>query len=294
MEEKILIRKDLVDKIIKSDCFYNVKLLRGVCGSGKSTLLKQLMDKLIDDGVSKDNIIEISLCSLDYYEKNLWDVYKSFKNKIEKVKGKTYLFLDEVEEFKDWQSLVKWISRYFDCEVYAAINYSKFLHSDDTVLIGESEIFDIYPFSFKEFKEYHDEFDEEIKSEKELFEDYVREGGMPDIIFENSNINSFEQLFNIIIGQDFVKGNDLDYFSSQSFVEYMIWRFCEKFSKKSLDKYEYVEMDNETLFKTLNILEDSSLMIKSPIFYDSHRYRFDEKYYLADHGFYRIVYYNHT
>ena len=290
---QLLKRTKLINSIIDEDVEPKVKLLRGVRGCGKSTLLKQIAEELKERGIDESNIIHFSCLSIEFRKKKFMEIYDLIANKIN---GKTYLFFDNVESFGEWQSLLKMLSEDFDCEIYAAINYSMFFTLDrHCALAGRSYIFDIYPFSFKEFVDFQKEVVNEDKLIKEMFIDYIVYGGMPDILqykFLNNYSLNHEKLCDVILHQDFVKNTDLNYFSLKSFLEYMVENFTLKFSKKDFDNYEYADLNCEDLYSALNILNRSSFMIKSEIFQDERKIRFDAKYYLIDHSFYNQVYYN--
>ena len=295
MTEIILKRTELVDKIIDQESYDQVKLLTGIRGVGKSILLKQIMDELKMRGVNEDNLIFISFFSQHYRNKDLWELYKLIKDKIHD-ESKYYLFFDDIEEFPKWQSLLNYLRVDSNCEIYAAVNYSKFFSREEKAeLAGRSFKFEIFPFSFKEFLNYHMEFEDDIPI-NDLFMDYIRFGGMPELLqleYSNEKLSVLEQIFKIILYQDFVKGSDMDEFLVKTFLEFMVENFTEKFSYKKAIKALYDEEHYELINNCLYIMPNSSLMFKSNIANSSNRkISFDEKYYLADHGLYNAVYRN--
>ena len=78
-----------------------VKVLAGVRRCGKSTILKMIVEKLHERGVSDEYILNYSLDSLQYEDMTASMLYNEIKRKL-LIKKKTYLFLDEIQEIKDW------------------------------------------------------------------------------------------------------------------------------------------------------------------------------------------------
>lgn len=296
MAENILKRTELVDRIIDMELDNHVKLLTGVRGVGKSILLKQIMDELKMRGVHQDNLIFISFFSQSYRNKELRELYKSIEDKILETGGKSYLFFDDVEVFPKWQSLLNYLRVNPNCEIYAAVNYSKFFSREEKAeLAGRSFKFEIFPFSFREFVDYHREFDDDI-SISELFMEYVRFGGMPELLqleYSGDKLSALEQIFKIVLYQDFVKDSDMDEFLVKTFLEFMIENFTEKFSFKKAIKALYDEDEYDLINSCRYLMPYSSLMYNSNITNSLNRkISFDERYYLADHGLYNVVYRN--
>ena len=284
----ILKRKALINDIISYDSRDTVKLLTGVRRSGKTTLIKSIIEELKGRGVDEENILYYSFASCKYDFGTVHDIYKAIDDKISDIAGKVYLFFDDVEEFEDWQGVVNYFRRYSDCDVCAAVNYSKFYTIGDNRLGGRSLRFEVYPFSFREFLEYKREFTDEEKSVSDFFAEYLRYGGMPEIVKLDAEDRFWmlEAIFDEIRFCDFIKDSDVDSFRVRDFLRYMIETFTEKFSRKEINKYNYDMFDGETLSVCLNNLTSSSFMPSSNIIYDGHRFKWEEKYYLIDHGFY--------
>lgn len=288
----ILKRSELIGHILDYDSGDWAKLLTGVRQSGKTTLIKGIIEELKNRGVSEENIIYISFYSCQFYSKTTYEIYKKISSKINDIDGKKYLFFDDVEEFEDWQYIVDVFRKKHDCEVYAGVNYSKFYTLGKNYLSGKSIRFEIYPFSFKEFVQYKRKFFDEDKSEKELFSEYLRFGGMPEVVQlkkPEEKYHILENIFNWVRYEDFIKDTDLESWRVEDFLRYVTETFTEKFSKSKINQYFEGLFDDDTLSQCLYYLGKSSFSKKSTMVYNK-RLRFDEKYYLADHGFYTQLY----
>ena len=96
-----------VDKIMAYTDTPFVKVLTGVRRCGKSTVLKMIMEKLQQEhGVPSERIVSMRFDSMDYEDMTAKDMFKAVKEKLNPT-GRTYLFLDEVQEIEGWEKVVK-------------------------------------------------------------------------------------------------------------------------------------------------------------------------------------------
>ncbi|WP_298525667.1 AAA family ATPase, partial [uncultured Methanobrevibacter sp.] len=220
----VLKRDDLIEKIIDFDSRDTVLLLTGVRMSGKTTLIKSVIDELKSRGVSEGNIFYLSFRSMDYYSASSYEIYQNIKDKIDGIEGKIHLFFDHVEEFENWQFVVNSFRSWNNCDVTAAINYSQFYTLGHNSLGGRSLFLEVYPFSFKEFLQFKKEFTDEDKSDKEFFIEYLKYGGMPEVVQQKDceKFSLLKTIYRIIRYEDFIKEIDADSFLINDFLRYMI------------------------------------------------------------------------
>ena len=94
-----------VDKIMAYTDTPFVKVLTGVRRCGKSTVLKMIMEKLQQEhGIPSERIVSMRFDSMDYEDMTAKDMFKAVKEKLNPT-GRTYLFLDEVQEIEGWDKL---------------------------------------------------------------------------------------------------------------------------------------------------------------------------------------------
>lgn len=173
-----------------------VKVITGIRRCGKSSLLKLMELHLLDSGVKKEQIIAINFESLEFQEMSYKDLYNYVKERISKKR--TYLFLDELQRISRWEDAINSFRVDFDCDIYITGSNSYLLSSEySTYLAGRYVEIKMYPLSFKEFIDFHgytlqsyknpsgemkkravDERDEIVEL-GELFEAYMKYGGMP-------------------------------------------------------------------------------------------------------------------
>ena len=96
-----------VDKIMAYADTPFVKILTGVRRCGKSTILKMIMERLKTEGnIPAERIISCRYDSMEFDDMTAKQMYTQLKERL-CPEGKTYLFLDEVQEIKGWEKVVK-------------------------------------------------------------------------------------------------------------------------------------------------------------------------------------------
>ena len=288
----ILKRQNLIDEIIDYNSFDDVKLIKGVRNVGKTTLIKSIIEELKNRGVSEDNILYFSMDSYKFYKKTYHEVYSFIEDKIDSCNGEVHIFFDHVEAFPKWQSLARFFRKYKSCDVIAAVNYSQFYHVEDNVpLAGRSRIFEVYPFSFKEFVQFKRDIKNCNKSVNELFEEYLKYGGIPEVVAADNLIFKnaiFDYTYDGVKYGDLIKNNDVERYFAQDFLRFMVESFTEKFSRKNFEKNLY-EIDDNSVYSCIDPIIRSSFMYPSNSFNIKAYLRGEQKFYLADHAFFNHI-----
>ncbi|MDO4178767.1 MAG: ATP-binding protein [Phascolarctobacterium sp.] len=179
-----------------------IKVITGIRRSGKSTLLKQYQDRLISNGIKKEQIVYINFEEienehlLDYH--TLHDYLKSFLGN-DKM---TYIFLDEIQKVPDFEKTVDSIYVKPNVDIYITGSNSYFLSSDlATLLSGRYIEIPILPFSFAEYVQLNPS-----KDKNELFAEYLEYGGFPYLAsMEKTPVKAdvyLEGIYNTVIVHD--------------------------------------------------------------------------------------------
>ena len=99
-------RSEYTQKIHASIGNNLVKVLVGQRRAGKSFVLRQLAKQLIDDGIPVQNILYVNTEYLEYgclkTATDLQALYEEYK-RVLCPEGKVYLFLDEIQQIKEWE-----------------------------------------------------------------------------------------------------------------------------------------------------------------------------------------------
>jgi len=203
-------REDYLQKIQKYIGNKLVKVIVGQRRTGKSYVLRQIMDFLVkNQDVNPSNIFYLNKEFTAFDEINsaqkLEVLFEYYKSNL-KVTGKIYLFLDEIQNVKEWERFVNSYSQDFtaEYEIFVTGSNSTLLSGElSTLLSGRFVEFEILPFSLTEFAAY---LNREI--DKDLFLDYLKMGGLPEMLnFTDEEIRNHyvEGLKNTIILRDIVQ-----------------------------------------------------------------------------------------
>lgn len=170
-------RKEYLSELISLREKQIIKVVTGVRRCGKSTLFKLYQDYLLSTGVLPEQIISINLEDLDFEE--LLDykkLYAYIKERLCKDKY-TYIFLDEIQNCKDFEKAVDSLFIKENTDVYITGSNAYMLSGElATLLSGRYVTIDMLPLSFKEYVIANNESN---KSTREHFADYLRFGSFP-------------------------------------------------------------------------------------------------------------------
>ena len=192
-------RNTYLNKLIAFKDTDPVKVVTGIRRCGKSSLLKLMIEHLKENGIPNSNIIEMNFESHSFKDMTADELYHYVKEKT--VKGeRTYLFFDEIQRIEKWEDTVNAFRVDLDCDIYITGSNAYLLSSEySTYLSGRCIEIKMLPLSFAEFVEFHGFKIKETVSAlggtrkvaldkngdsytlEELFDAYVRFGGMPGI-----------------------------------------------------------------------------------------------------------------
>lgn len=197
----------------------------GVRRSGKSTFLFQVMLRLQDGGVPRQNILYLNFfddrlhnlrqANLGLIAEAYYSIYPEKKN-TETV----YCFFDEIQAALGWEPFIERLMRSEKCEVYLTGSSARMLSKEiATQMRGRALSWEIFPFSFKEFLDYKN-----IKTEGALatktrllvqkaFEEYWETGGFPEVagLGRNLRIKTHQEYFHTILFRDLIERHDVSH-----------------------------------------------------------------------------------
>jgi len=132
-----------------------IKVITGVRRCGKSTLLQMFADELATQGVAQKQIQFYNFEDLETLALgDIFQIHTHVKNKL--VAGKmNYIFLDEVQNVKDFQRLVDSLFIKDNCDVYITGSNAHLLSGElATLLSGRYITIEVLPFSYAEYIEF--------------------------------------------------------------------------------------------------------------------------------------------
>jgi predicted AAA+ superfamily ATPase len=120
----------------------------------KTTLMLQLIDDLVINWISRDNILYYSFDNGNDVEFIINDYLKISDKDI--IKDKIYIFFDEIQKVNNWQNKIKvYYDLYPNIKFILSWSSSVFLRSTES-LAWRIEIFEIKPLFFEEFLNFKD------------------------------------------------------------------------------------------------------------------------------------------
>ena len=279
-----------------------VKILTGIRRCGKSTILKMIMEELRQHGIPEDRIISYRFDSMEYEDMTAKQMYTELKGRLSD-EGKTYFFLDEMQEIKGWEKVVNSLASDYDVDLYVTGSNSRMMSSEiSTYLTGRYVSFRIYTLSFEEyllFKKQHSE----LGSPREELANYIRLGGFPATHLQPYNQDEVytivRDIYNSTIFSDIVRRNQVRKVDQlERVVKYTFNNVGNTFSAKTISDYlksEHRALDHETVYSYLEKLEKAYLLHRCSR-YDlqgKELLKTQEKFYLADTSLrYSVLGYN--
>ena len=291
----IIQRTEYIDKIKPFIGKHIIKVLIGARRSGKSTILKQIIDSLIEEGIPQSNIVWINFELSDYFEINdINKLEKYISKRLDGVEGKIYLFFDEIQIIPQWEKL---INSYFAKEIYDIYitgSNSKLLSGEfASYLSGRYVELDIFPFSFKEYVDYHNITDDF----KTYFYKYLEDGGMPST-FDYGQDNKklvIQDLYNSIVLKDIIQRNNVANVDLlDRIMRFVMYNIGQPFSANKIHKrlkQDLVNVSVNTIYNYLKFFENACLIyrVKREDLQGKKILKYDEKYYICDLGFRQAI-----
>ena len=210
--------RDLLQSLLPFVEIDHVLAISGVRRCGKSFLMKQLINSLVQQGVPVQNILFANLELPGFFGRpaaevldELWNTYLTIKNPT----GQIYLFLDEIQTLPRWE---QWVKYHYDLHkgklkfIITGSNSHLLSTEFATLLSGRIIEKKLFPFSLGEILrymgiEYKDLHARSLNRNriKNIFNTYLQEGGMPELLAAKTNEVKRELLtsyFNTIIYKD--------------------------------------------------------------------------------------------
>ena len=222
-----------------------IKVITGIRRSGKSVMLKLIMEELKQNGIDEKQFININFENLINRELTTADkLHKYILKKAIEIKKKYYIFLDEIQEVKDWEKCINSlrVNEKYNFDIYITGSNAKLLSGElSTYLAGRYVEFIIYPFSFKEFLDTLKSIQQSI-SIREAFQKYIKFGGMPflyNLVFEEEpSLQYLNDIYSSIILKDITQRNKIrDTDLLERVINYLIMNVGNNFSATSISKF---------------------------------------------------------
>jgi len=249
---------------------------------GKTSYFFQMIGEL-EASVGRERILYINfederILPLDVKDLNsiLEAYYELYP---ENVDRELYLFFDEVQNVPGWEVYVRRLYDKGDLKLFLTGLSSKMLSKElATSLRGRTLSFYLYPLDFREYLAFRGvepvrdfEYSKQRFELKKLFEEYLYEGGFPEVVLETPELRKkiLQDYFEMMIYRDLVERFSIRNTTLlKALAKYLVTNIGNPFSVTSY--YKAIKQDQEvskgTLLEYLSHLEDVSIVYFLPLF----------------------------
>ncbi len=243
----------------------------------------------MDGGVSPQNILLLNFHDNVLAKKDLESLILEYLQAFN-PKGKIYVFLDEVQNAKEWESFLR---RSYDLNK----NYSFFVTSSlkirskefSTLLSGRKKSFVLYPFSFKELVKFKKldfkYFDEEKKARiLHISSEFLFYGGFPEVVKKKYKLELLQEYSEDFLYKDVVEKNRLNPEKTKKLYQWLIENPGRLVSFRKLESM--LGISTEAIERYIEALKEAYLFVEVKSYEKSYRSQLikPKKYYPIDNG----------
>ena len=275
-----------------------IKIITGVRRCGKSSLMEMVCLELKEQGISPENIIYIHLDKKPYKSiKTAEQLEKLIDEKATNVKGTKYLFIDEIQNVKEFEEVVNAYREEGEFSIFLTGSNSYLLSGElATKLTGRYVEFEMKTLTFDEYLGIKQFFGKTVSADMEReFISFVREGGFPLAAKYDSydaKMTYVSSVIDEIFKKDIKKNKKIRkkslFLKVQTFIinnfgaTTSVNSICEQLNKNG------DSITKQTIYNYLEILENAKIISKCERFDMKSRKSLngEEKYYLSDLSFY--------
>jgi predicted AAA+ superfamily ATPase len=218
--------------------------------------------------------------------------------------GKLYFFLDEIQYVKNWEKAVNVLRVDYDCDIYITGSNANLLSGElATMIAGRYVQFELLPFQFKEFTDMVRKETGTSNSESS-FRLFLEMGGMPflsnSLGQKQASMLYLKDTFDSIVIKDVQARNEIrDLDLLNRLVHYVVEQCGQTFSARSIHRYlksQQKQTSVDTILNYLAYCEEAFIFrrIKRHDLRGKAAFKYQDKYYLTDHGFREALGYSNT
>lgn len=256
----------VLEKMLSSE---QVKIIIGARRSGKSYIMRQIASNLIKNGVDKKQIlivnfedprfINLSTKLLD----QIFEVYREFLS----PECKAYVFLDEVQEIKEWEKWVRTMQELGKANIIISGSNARLLSKElATVLTGRHLDATVLPLSFSEFLKFKNVpvADAQTLAVKDTqIKSYLREfleiGSFPMVVLEAEKEKILLAYFDDVLNKDLVRRYNIRKAEKlKALVKFYLSNVSSPVTFSSSGKF--LEISTDTVEKFSGFLETSYMI----------------------------------
>ena len=274
-----------------------IKVITGVRRCGKSSLMQMIAEELRENGAQEAQIVFLNLDKRGYRKIKTADQLDELIASFPKAEGATYLFIDEIQNVKDFEEVINAYREEGDYSIFITGSNSYLLSGElATKLTGRYVELEMFPLTFDEYLEmkafYGKSVDANLSIELNRF---ILEGGFPRTVLldELADKRSYTQsVVNEIFEKDIRKRAKIkDKEAFEAVRHFIVNNFGATTSVSSL--HEALEKNGQNITRA-TVSKYISVLVNAKILYECDRFdmkskralKGEKKYYLSDLSFY--------
>ena len=274
-----------------------IKVITGVRRCGKSCLMESIAQELHENGIDDNHIVYLDLDLREYRKIKTADQLEKLIDERTPKEGKTYLFIDEVQNVTDFEEVVNAFRGEGRHSIFITGSNSYLLSGElVTKLTGRYIEFEMFPLTFDEYLGMKEFLGKTISHDVVAeFDEFLRQGGFPKAL-QYDNPEDRKTYISSVIAEIFQKDikkriKIRNVAAFQSVQTYLINNFGATTSLTNLledmDK-SGIHIKRETLNRYITILKDAKILCECNRFDLKSRRSIggEQKFYLSDLGFY--------
>lgn len=274
-----------------------IKVITGVRRCGKSCLMESIAQELQENGIDEHHIVYLDLDARKYRKIKTADQLESLIDELTPIDGRTYLFIDEVQNVDDFETVINGFREEGRHSIFITGSNSYLLSGElVTKLTGRYIEFEMFPLTFDEYLGMKRFLGKTVSSNLvDEFDQFLRQGGFPKAVQYDTPEDRRTYIASVIaeIFQKDIKRRIKirNVAAFQSVQTYIINNFGATTSLSNLlEDLDSVgiHIKRETLDRYITILKDAKILCECNRFDLKSRRSIggEQKFYLSDLGFY--------
>lgn len=274
-----------------------IKVITGVRRCGKSSLMQMIAEELRDDGTENSQIIFLNLDKRGYRKIKTADQLDELIVSFPKATGMTYLFIDEIQNVKDFEDVINAYREEGDYSIFITGSNSYLLSGElVTKLTGRYVELEMFPLTFDEYLGMKVFYGKPVDANLSIeLNRYILEGGFPRTVLldELADKRSYTQsVVSEIFEKDIRKRTKIkDKEAFEAVRHFIINNFGATTSISSLHEAlvkNGMNITRATVTKYISVLVNAKLLYECDRFdmKSKRALKGEKKYYLSDLSFY--------
>lgn len=274
-----------------------IKVITGVRRCGKSSLMQMIAEELRDDGTENSQIIFLNLDKRGYRKIKTADQLDELIASFPKATGMTYLFIDEIQNVKDFEDVINAYREEGDYSIFITGSNSYLLSGElVTKLTGRYVELEMFPLTFDEYLGMKVFYGKPVDANLSIeLNRYILEGGFPRTVLLDklADKRSYTQsVVSEIFEKDIRKRTKIK--DKEAFEEVRHFIINNFGATTSISSLHEALVKNGMNITRATVTKYISVLVNAKLLYECDRFdmkskralKGEKKYYLSDLSFY--------